>query len=144
MTPQSPAAPWTARAVRLSCKSRKYATIAALAGAPLILIATPRALSQDLPLRAVINGHHVQPRDDQLRAIGHPDVTPAEAAEIDRLYSDLMRSEGPHRGPRDRARADRQAAAAHVELHARHAAPRAAVHQGMNAAEVARAATPGG
>ena len=100
MTPQSPAAPWTARAVRLS---RKYATIAALAGAPLILIATPQARSHDLPLHAVIDGHHVQPREDQLRALGQPDVTPAQAAEIERLYAELMRSEEPLRGPHNQA-----------------------------------------
>jgi hypothetical protein len=50
-----------------------------------------RSTRQDLPLQAIVCGHHVQPRQSQLLAIGRPDVTRAEAAEVEQLYQELMR-----------------------------------------------------
>jgi hypothetical protein len=47
-----------------------------------------------LPTRAIVHGHNVQPRGDQLKALGYPDLTPQEAEEVDRLYHVLMNSSG--------------------------------------------------
>jgi hypothetical protein len=43
-----------------------------------------------LPMRAIVNGHNVQPRGDNLKALGYSDLTSQEAEEVDRLYRQLM------------------------------------------------------
>ena len=43
-----------------------------------------------LPLRAIVNGHNIQPRGDNLKALGYSDLTSQEAEEVDRLYRQLM------------------------------------------------------
>jgi hypothetical protein len=43
-------------------------------------------------MHAIVNGHDLQPRDDQLKALGFSDVTPQQADEVDQLYRQLMRS----------------------------------------------------
>jgi len=50
------------------------------------------ALSNELPMRAVVDGHPVQPTESQLEAIGHPDMTTSEAKEINNLYNQLMQN----------------------------------------------------
>jgi hypothetical protein len=45
-----------------------------------------------LPMRAIVNGHNLQPREDQLKALGLSDVTPKQADEVDQLYRQLMQS----------------------------------------------------
>jgi len=45
---------------------------------------------RELPMRAIVNGHNVQPRGDRLKALGYPDLTSSEAKEVDRLYRQLM------------------------------------------------------
>lgn len=46
-------------------------------------------------MHSIIDGHRIQPRQAELRADGIKDVTAAEAAEIDRLYQQLMASRPP-------------------------------------------------
>jgi hypothetical protein len=46
----------------------------------------------ELSMRAIVNGHNVQPRADCLRALGRSDLPPRAAEEVDRLYQDLMRN----------------------------------------------------
>jgi hypothetical protein len=48
------------------------------------------AFSNQLRMRAVVNGHPVQPTEGQLQAIGHPDMTTAEAKEVKNIYHQLM------------------------------------------------------
>ena len=48
------------------------------------------------PLHAVIDGHPVQPRESQLQALGDPDTTAAQAAEVDKLYQQLMQNSDAH------------------------------------------------
>jgi hypothetical protein len=45
-----------------------------------------------LPMRAIVNGHNVQPRGDRLKALGYYDLTSQEAEEVDRLYRQLMQN----------------------------------------------------
>src|ERR1700722_15277083 len=45
---------------------------------------------RELPMRAIVNGHNVQPRGGRLKAPGYPDLTSSEAKEVDRLYRQLM------------------------------------------------------
>ena len=44
-----------------------------------------------LPMHAIVNGHNIQPRSDNLKAPGYSDLTLQEAAVVDRLYRQLMR-----------------------------------------------------
>jgi hypothetical protein len=46
----------------------------------------------ELPMRAVVNGHNVQPRGDRLQALGYSDLTPQEAKEVEQLYQQLMQN----------------------------------------------------
>jgi hypothetical protein len=46
-----------------------------------------------LPMRAIVNGHNVQPRGDNLKALGYSDLTSREAEEVDRLYRQLMHNQ---------------------------------------------------
>lgn len=53
-----------------------------------------------LPMRAIVHGHNVQPRDDRLNALGYSDLTSQQAQEVDRLYRQLMQnSVGANRKP---------------------------------------------
>jgi hypothetical protein len=42
------------------------------------------------PMHAIVNGRNLQPRGDQLQALGYSDLTRQEADEVDRLYRELM------------------------------------------------------
>ena len=44
-----------------------------------------------LPMHAIVNGRNIQPRSDNLKALGYSDLTLQEATEVDRLYRQLMR-----------------------------------------------------
>jgi hypothetical protein len=44
----------------------------------------------ELPMRAIVHGHNVQPRGDRLNALGYSDLTSQQAQEVDRLYRQLM------------------------------------------------------
>ena len=44
----------------------------------------------ELPMRAIVHGHNVQPRSDRLNALGYSDLTSQQAQEVDRLYQELM------------------------------------------------------
>ena len=44
-----------------------------------------------LPMHAIVNGHNIQPRSDNLKALGYSDLTSQEAEEVDQLYRQLMR-----------------------------------------------------
>jgi hypothetical protein len=44
----------------------------------------------ELPMRAIVHGHNVQPRGDRLNALGYSDLTSQQAQEVDRLYQQLM------------------------------------------------------
>ena len=71
------------------------AIAAALGAAVLAGAAGPEAQSvprDPPPLHAVIDGHPVQPRASQLRALGDPDVTSSQAAEVNKLYHQLMQN----------------------------------------------------
>jgi hypothetical protein len=47
-------------------------------------------MRHDLPMRAIVNGHHVQPRRDLLDALGYSDLSPQAAEEVDRLNRQLL------------------------------------------------------
>ena len=54
----------------------------------------------ELPMRAIVHGHNVQPRGDRLNALGYSDLTSQQAQEVDRLYRQLMQnSVGANRKP---------------------------------------------
>ncbi len=55
------------------------------------------ALSNELPMRAIVNGHDVQPTEAQLKAIGHLDMTTSEAEEVSKLYNQLMQNSHANR-----------------------------------------------
>ena len=46
----------------------------------------------ELPMRAIVDGHSLQPRGDRLKALGYSDLTAQQAEEVDRLYWQLMRN----------------------------------------------------
>jgi hypothetical protein len=47
-------------------------------------------MRHELPMRAIVNGHHIQPRRDLLDALGYSDLSPQAAEEIDRLDRQLL------------------------------------------------------
>jgi hypothetical protein len=51
---------------------------------------TGTTMHHELPMRAIINGHHVQPRRDLLDALGYSDLSPLAAEEVDRLNRQLL------------------------------------------------------
>ena len=54
----------------------------------------------ELPMRAIVHGHNVQPRGDRLNALGYSDLTSQQAQEVGRLYRQLMQSSvGANRKP---------------------------------------------
>jgi hypothetical protein len=61
-----------------------------VAAAVWMAIAAQPVNSHELPLQSIVGGHRVQPNEKELNAIGHPDVSAPESAEIDRLYGILL------------------------------------------------------
>jgi len=60
-----------------------------------MIVAIQGPSPRELPFRAIVHGHHVQPREGDLQAIGRSDVTPGEALEIGRLYRQLNQCRTP-------------------------------------------------
>jgi hypothetical protein len=50
------------------------------------------SMHHELPMRAIVNGHNVQPRGDRLKALGFSELTSQQAEEVDRLYLLLMKN----------------------------------------------------
>src|SRR5689334_11218376 len=48
--------------------------------------------AHQLPMHAVVNGQNIQPRRDQLNALGYSDLTQRDAEEVDRLYRKLLQN----------------------------------------------------
>jgi hypothetical protein len=51
---------------------------------------TGTTMHHELPMRAIVSGHHVQPRRDLLDALGYSDLSPQAAEEVDRLNRQLL------------------------------------------------------
>jgi hypothetical protein len=51
-------------------------------------------MARALPFQSIVGGSRLQPRDSDLKALGYSDVTPAQAAEIDLWYQELMHYPG--------------------------------------------------
>jgi hypothetical protein len=66
-----------------------YARLAMIAAMVSITAGPPHAQARELPLHSIVNGDRLQPHETQLKALGYSDVTPSQAAEIDRLYRQL-------------------------------------------------------
>jgi hypothetical protein len=58
----------------------------------LAAITSPHASAKEFPLRAIIGGHVVQPRESELQALGRPDLTPRQQQEVDQLYQQVLRA----------------------------------------------------
>ncbi|HTI83325.1 MAG TPA: hypothetical protein VL614_22965 [Acetobacteraceae bacterium] len=63
---------------------------AVVAAAVWMAIAVEPGNSRELPLQSIVGGHRIQPNEKELNAIGHPDVSASQSAEIDRLYGILL------------------------------------------------------
>jgi hypothetical protein len=53
-------------------------------------VSSDTTMRHDLPMRAIVNGHHVQPRRDLLDALGYSDLSPQAADEVDHLNRQLL------------------------------------------------------
>lgn len=79
----------------INCRAAFSRLLGAVAiSASLVIPASP-ILGREFQMHSIIDGHRIQPRQSELRADGVSDVTVAEAAEIDRLYQQLMASRPP-------------------------------------------------
>jgi hypothetical protein len=63
---------------------------ALVAAAVWMVIAIGPGSSHELPLQSVVGGHRLQPNEKQLKALGDPDVSASESAEINKLYGELL------------------------------------------------------
>jgi hypothetical protein len=66
-----------------------YARLAMIAAVLSITAGVPHVQARYLPLHSVVNGNRLQPHESELKALGYSDVTPVQAAEINRLYRQL-------------------------------------------------------
>jgi hypothetical protein len=57
---------------------------------PLAMPKIDPTMHHELPMRAIVNGHHVQPRRDLLDALGYSDLSPQAAREVDRLNRQIL------------------------------------------------------
>lgn len=64
----------------------KSASLAILLGVAASLPGVRLSFAHELPLQSVIDGKRVQPNEKELQALGDPDVTGSQAAEVDQLY----------------------------------------------------------
>lgn len=74
-----------------------YKPLFALALVGPLSLAQPGAAQETQPLRRswpIENGFNRQPTRNELRALHEQDVPPSDAREIDRLYDELMRTDG--------------------------------------------------
>jgi hypothetical protein len=46
--------------------------------------------ARQLPRQSIVHGQRLQPREDDLKSLGQPDVNSSQAGEIDRLYRELL------------------------------------------------------
>jgi hypothetical protein len=76
----------------------KSARLAILLGAASSMIIVRPSFAHELPLQSVIDGKRVQPNEKQLQALGDPDVTESQAAEVDQLYRMLTHCPGSASG----------------------------------------------
>jgi hypothetical protein len=70
----------------------RFLIIRLAASCALAFIASPQAWPRELPLHAIVDGHTVQPRDAELQALGHPDLTAPQQREVDELYQQVLRN----------------------------------------------------
>jgi hypothetical protein len=63
---------------------------AVVAAAVWMVIAIGPGSSHELPLQSVVGGHRLQPNEKELKALGDPDVSASESAEINKLYGELL------------------------------------------------------
>jgi len=72
----------------------KRILLAVIVGGVSIAVSVQPSWTRELPRQSIVHGRRFQPRDDDLRALGYPDVTALQAVEIDRLYRELLHCEG--------------------------------------------------
>lgn len=69
--------------------------IAFLLVIPAIGFVAGNGTAQTLPNRAIVDGHHIQPRADQFDGAKTPDLMHKDRDEIERLYEELTRDAAP-------------------------------------------------
>ena len=55
---------------------------------------THSAQARQLPRQSIVHGQRLQPRENDLESFAITDVSPSQAAEIERLYRDLLHCHG--------------------------------------------------
>jgi hypothetical protein len=68
----------------------KAISIFLLAASVAISAETQSAHARQLPKQSIVHGQRLQPRESDLESLGITDVNPQQAAEIDRLYRELL------------------------------------------------------
>jgi hypothetical protein len=55
-----------------------------------VFVETQAAQARQLPRQSIVHGQRLQPRENDLESLAITDVSPSQAAEIERLYRDLL------------------------------------------------------
>ena len=68
----------------------KAISIVLAAGIMAAFVETQAAQARQLPRQSIVHGQRLQPRENDLESLAITDVSPSQAAEIERLFRDLL------------------------------------------------------
>jgi hypothetical protein len=68
----------------------KAISVVLVTGIMAAFVETQAAQARQLPRQSIVHSQRLQPRENDLESLAVTDVSPSQAAEIERLYGDLL------------------------------------------------------